>query len=166
MNKISWYPNQLRKSAGIPTERKGQSKSACEEYITWKIQMTAEMHFAMSVHHAHFEKKNGHWPWYITPIAKWKMARNLSSPKRSKNFCWLECWRFMSTELSLRLSDRGCLELNFLVESTCQPSKRNDQLICSDRMRNEKTQHINTVFWLSAAQSVSKFGNVLGTRSL
>ena len=36
--------------------------------ITWKIQMTAEL-FAMSVHHAHFEKKNGHWPWYITPIA-------------------------------------------------------------------------------------------------
>jgi hypothetical protein len=36
----------------------------------------------------------------------------------------------------------------------------------SVRMRNEKTQHINTVFWLSAAQSVSKFGNVLGTRSL
>ena len=20
--------------------------------------------------HAHFEKKNGHWPWYIIPIAK------------------------------------------------------------------------------------------------
>jgi hypothetical protein len=38
--------------------------------ITWKIQMMAEMLFAMSVHHAHFEKKNGHWPWYITPIAK------------------------------------------------------------------------------------------------
>jgi hypothetical protein len=19
--------------------------------------------------HAHFEKKNGHWPWYVTPIA-------------------------------------------------------------------------------------------------
>ena len=28
IKKISWYPNQLRKSAGIPTERKGQSKSA------------------------------------------------------------------------------------------------------------------------------------------
>ena len=27
--------------------------------ITWKIQMMAEMLFAMSVHHAHFEKKNG-----------------------------------------------------------------------------------------------------------
>jgi hypothetical protein len=25
---------------------------------------------AFRVHHAHFEKKNGHWPWYITPIAK------------------------------------------------------------------------------------------------
>jgi hypothetical protein len=31
------------------------------------------------------------WPWYITPIAKRNMARNLSLPKRSKNFCWLEC---------------------------------------------------------------------------
>jgi hypothetical protein len=28
--------------------------------ITWKIQMMAQMLFAMSVHHAHFEKKNGH----------------------------------------------------------------------------------------------------------
>ena len=28
--------------------------------IAWKIQMMAEMLFAMSVHHAHFEKKNGH----------------------------------------------------------------------------------------------------------
>jgi hypothetical protein len=28
--------------------------------ITWKIQMMAEMLFAMSVHHAHFEKKIHH----------------------------------------------------------------------------------------------------------
>jgi hypothetical protein len=28
IKKICWYPNKLRKSAGIPTERKRQSKSA------------------------------------------------------------------------------------------------------------------------------------------
>ncbi len=28
IKKTSWYPNELRKSAGIPIERKGQSKSA------------------------------------------------------------------------------------------------------------------------------------------
>ncbi len=28
--------------------------------ITWKIQIMAQMLFAMSVHHAHFEKKKGH----------------------------------------------------------------------------------------------------------
>ncbi len=41
--------------------------------IAWKIQMMAEMLFAMSVHHAHFEKKNGNCPWYISPLRneKW-----------------------------------------------------------------------------------------------
>ena len=72
------------KSAGIPTNEQNQRVSQpkekdnqnqlvlCEEYIawkiqmmaqkdiTWKIQIMAQMLFAMSVHHAHFEKKIGH----------------------------------------------------------------------------------------------------------
>jgi hypothetical protein len=54
MNKISGYPNELRKSAGIPTNKENQLVSqpkekdnqnqqvSCEEYITWKIQMMAQ----------------------------------------------------------------------------------------------------------------------------
>jgi len=43
--------------------------------------------------------------WYITPSAKRKMARNLSSPKRSKNFCWLGCTRVWSTVVTPSASD-------------------------------------------------------------
>ena len=31
-----------------------------QKEVTWKIQRMAQMLFAMTVHHAHFEKKNGH----------------------------------------------------------------------------------------------------------
>ncbi len=133
-----WRPcNQSRKSAGSPTGRNGLSQRI--KKISWypnqlesrKSALPKEKNNERTLSSFRKEKRS----WYITSIAKWKMARNLSSPKRSKNFCWLECWRFMSTELSLRLSDRGCLELNFLVESkkdsigdwifaiTCQQAK-------------------------------------------
>ena len=77
----NYLPAQSRKSAGSPTERKEQSKRTLRSFRK--------------------EKRS----WYITPSAKRKMARDLSSPKRSKNFCWLGCTRVWSTVVTPSASD-------------------------------------------------------------
>ena len=92
-----------------------------------------------------------------------------SAPRRFQEFWWPGCRRSLIKVLSPGVCKPSFwYKIRLEVGYSQLPASKPSALIngSSVRMRNEKTQHINTVFWLSAAQSVSKFGNVLGTRSL
>ena len=109
------YENQLvsqpiKKISWYPNRKKRTIKS----YIT----LISKRKMAM-VQHAHCKKK---------------MARNLSSPKRSKNFCWLECWRYMSTVVSPRLSDRAVSNRTFLLKA---PASHPNAMISSSTVTIE-----------------------------